>query len=406
MKAIDPNYEPTSEGVEFEKFENGTYNATGIKWMASNMDGGKPILTLDNFGNLTARLKFDIEEKEFGPPMSLPLDRMVLLVRGFGGDLAKLPKIPPENYPDQVSAYMLKVQELCKGNTKVAVWNDWVNEIKGAEIPKGYFHFVIEDFTPKSKGGLPQWKDGSFGPEFYIRTRIVAGEGGDETPFAGCIVSQRMSYALVVDGEGKNDWYRNASNEKSAAASYMGRLMVHSTDGVFDNDFELPDPTNVLPYWFENLVSGKVLKASRITATKSPRLNKVKWDWSSVEPAGYNVENSSGTEVHAKDNSVETKAQKLLISVFCKMADTSVTEGGIFNLNDKGIELARKYINPLMKEDKVVHGAVERFTFEEVQVIIESINERNEDAYREDLEELLKIGIRVDKPEEEVDTPF
>lgn len=391
MKAIAPTY--TAQNQTFEVFEDGKYAVKGVEWFTTD-DDDNPILVGQSDGKLVGRLNFILVDDKEGPPHSLTLAEMPLLVRAFGGDISKLPNKPDLSVPAQVSAYMKRIQELAIGTTSVEVKSGWVRNIAGAEIPTGLFYFKVVGVSPKNKETeLPEPKDGQWGPWFLVDFEVVAGEGGSKTPWEGATFTEFISYAVEVK-DGEPDWARNKKGDYTGAAVQLSHLMLYTAPGMFEDGFVFKNPNNILPDFLRMaLKEKKILKGFR---QKNKKGDRIVLDLSTVEPV-TNMSTIDNRAITDNKTSEDAKARMLVKQLMNLVAGQECFTSD-FVLNETGKSIAKKYISPLKADGKIKNGKIGLLTYDEILIIFNIIEPDvlGKEEYQPIKEKFSCIGMGLD----------
>ena len=427
MQAIDPNYVPP-ENAELEKFPDGSYQAKGFTWFTLDDNTKKPILVAQKNNKLVARLRFKLVDGKQGPPMSVELGEVALLVRAFGGDISKLPVLPAENQPGMVSSYLEVAQALSKLNVVTIISkNGWVNAngVSGMGVPEGLYYFRLVEVAPIHKDtGIVTPKEGQFGKFFFVTFEIVAGEGGGETQFKKATFQELVSYAVTVDDSGQPDWQRTEqSKQYTSAAVRLSNLMRLTAPSLFEDEFTPPDPYNLLPWWSGIAIAeNKVLGGTRVKNEKG----EIRLMWStlksgdsvSVPPTATQAPLVQAAPIMQQQDSLaekesenlrnaDEKARAILRTVMNEMAGVETVVNN--NLNDAGKEIARKYFAPLKKGGQINNGSYSKLDFDDITVILDNLLLDNIEIYKE---QLIAAGVGFDTISNETEdewgseTPF
>ena len=387
MKPIPADYVPPEQ--EFDTFDDGEYMVKGFEWFSVN-DSERPILVAQKDGRMVGRLNFKLEEGEDGPPYSLEMGDMALLVLAFGGDIDKLPEQPPLDKPGMISAYMEAVQSLCDTGkaSKAYVEKGWVNWVEGMQVV-GFNYFILEDMWPKDDNDDPTFKEGEWGPYFSLRFRVTAGEGGGVTKFKGASFSEIRSYSVVVNEDGdvpEADWERTkVTGQPTKSAVILSRLMEHTAPAMFEDGFVPSNPYNLLPDWLRE--AKKVNRELKGYRAKEEKGNKIKLQWATVEPVqpiATVVE--PVMEPHAPEMVlVDAKAREYLKELLTMLAGGPAFVADSLDLTPLGKETAKEYLGPLKKAGVLSHGVIKNLTFDEVKAIFMAvpIPTKNEQEFTE-----------------------
>lgn len=368
MKPIPDDYEP-----EYEKFPAGKYKATGIVW--TSLDNREnPVLVTQN-DRMVGRLSFTIAGYEEGPPMSLTVGEMALLVKAFGADIEKLPPMPSLDKPGTVSKYMRGVEELINAaNKEVDIEvsdKGWVNaDSVGGMNVVGYIYFDYDDILPNEETGEIEPIAGEWGDYFITRWKVAGGEGGGPSPFTGATFLETFTYAIISNEENKVDWARTSSGGYSWPAVALSRMMTLTAPSMFEEGREPENPKNLLPEW-DRLAKRQMqrLKGQRAKTKKG----KIRMDWPNVEPV-FDIPKPTivPTQTAVSDRDVE--ARGLLRPLLDALAGTNAFEGNTWDLTMAGTEAARTHLAPLKTRGVIPHGRIPELTAEEVMAIFENID--------------------------------
>jgi len=414
MQPIPEDYVPPESG-EYETFDDGEYTVQGFDWISVN-DSERPILVAQKDGRMVGRMKFKLEDGDEGPPYSLELRAMSVLVLAFGGDVDKLPERPSYDQPGKISAYMDAVQSLCiTGNTTVVhVKEGWVRWVEGADIV-GKYQFVLEDIWPKDDNDEPVLGDGKFGPFANIYFRITAGEGGSPTKYKDAYFNEIYNYAVTVnegaDGVPEIDWKRTPIEKGyTSDARRLSKLMQYTAPSMFEEGYVVSNPYNLLPEWLREVQSGKLVEMKGERGV-GPKGGRVKLDGLNIELVLPTVLPESVPEPEVQPPAPETvledaKARDALVTLLTVL--TEATESAFIantlDVTSSGRETAKKYLGPLKAKGVLSHGVIKNLSFDEVQAILENIEVP--EAHKETLTKLrhqvAAIGVRVDDPTEDI----
>lgn len=397
MKQIPLNYQPEKT---YETFDDGTYKVTGFTYFSLN-DKGNPILKAQSNGRLVAMLHFTLKDGKEGPAYFCELGEISLLVKAFGGDLSKLPKLPEVNQASKVTAYLSAAENLAKGETTIEVKKGFVRSIKGAEVPIGLYYVKVVDINPKTDG-MPHTITGQFGDFFYVNYQIVAGEGGGDSPYNGVVFSEIMNYGLTLDEDGNPAWITSKTGGYTKNAVNMNKLITYTAPDFFENNIRFGDVNNILPEWLEQLqAADKVIKIMRI-----PNKNgKTVINFDTIEPVNM-VEPKQSSFLTPKVNPKDTeemneKARNIFAKLFTELAgENPFTEG--YSLSLKGKQTAKLYLSPLKDQKLLSHGTIGNLTFSEVEVIFKNIAipDEHKDSFNKFNSELTVAALSLDSEED------
>jgi len=188
--------------TSYESFDEGKYVVTfGEFWPKD--DGGLPIPKLVNWGGedvMIVRYRTVTTEGE-GPPGSINVEELSLLMRAFGCDPSKLPKDIQENLDDALMEACIQLED-SKADTVVHVNKaGWIYKVEGMALPSGEaMLFRLARFTSRNEEGIPcpkpSEKNPSWGLRFFVKVKVVGGDwDGAEVP---CLVPYPYE---VVEGE-------------------------------------------------------------------------------------------------------------------------------------------------------------------------------------------------------------
>ncbi len=408
MEAIPSDYVPDEQ--ERKAFPDGKYKASGITWFTLD-DRQNPVLVSQKDGRMVGRCYFKVANREDGPPMSLELAEMPLLVKAFGGDLTSLPEMPTLDKPGKVSQYMFAVEKVIARDEKeisIEVTNGWVDNgsIAGMDV-LGYVYFTFDSVVP-SKTGEIKPSEGQWGPYFLTRWKVLAGEGGGPSPFTGVAFTDLINYAVDVAGE-RPDWKRTPTGGYTAAAVTLCKVMTLTAPEMVESNYTHTNPFNLLPEWGEKAETRKqVLKGIRNKNEKG----KLRTDWGSVEPV-YNfgeqhkVEQPpllvsrptpSTTVSSMPPGEDDAKARLILKRLLTTLTGAEAFVGDTFDTNAEGKRTAITYLGPLKTAKIVPHGMIKNMTWEHVQAILENIKvpPEHDVALTNLRHELAAVGIGAD----------
>lgn len=394
MEIIPQDYQPE---VELKSFPDGKYKAKGIRWLSLD-DRQNPVLVYQKGnGKMVARCRFIVEGQEGnGPPMSIELNQVALLVRAFSpSSVDKLPAIPPMDSPGLVSQYLTVAEKLINESSKtisIEVNNGWVDRggVSGMEIT-GYIYFKFKGVVPNYKTGRIEPMESRYTDDtdenkrnsfFYTLWEVVAGEGGSKSPFDGVTFTESNNYAVVVR-DGKPDWQRTSTGNYTLASVIMANMMRLTAPQMFEDNYECKDPYNVLPEWNDfALANENILKGER---SKSER-GKIRINWSSVQPASLVLSKSSesskssstsvksSAENKLDDSVIDSRARDLIKDLLNELTEGEAFVENSFNLTDAGSATAKTYLKPLKVSGILSHGIIKNLTFDEVKAILDNIS--------------------------------
>lgn len=349
-----------AEAPELAQWEDGEFKVDSFEWFSVD-DNENPCLVQQKNG-LVGRLRFIVVGQEDGPPFSVFLSDMSLLVLAFGGSIADLPARPDYNKPTAISKYMRKVAELCNSAGKeitVTVKGGWANKVEGMEIPGGVFYFYLSDISPRDeKSQLPTVtiSDPKWGPFFFAEFTIVAGEGPAPSPYDGCSFAELYNYGLIVGDDGRPDWKVTKSGELSADAIHMGHLMDYSAPQIFEQEsYAFGNAECVLPEWLDEALSDrKILKGYRAALTSGKRKGEIHLSKATLEPAqGFQM---AGVSIAAEAAGPNQGDALDLFRQFFMAIVVDESKGPAFEgesgwkLTDEGKVAAKKYLGPIVKK--------------------------------------------------------
>lgn len=397
---------------EFTQYEDGEYEALGLEWFSVETESPDiPLMVAQKNGVKVGRLRFNLKDGKAGPPMSVQLGEMALLVKAFGGDIRDLPELPGPTEAGKIADYMIAVKVLSDTAKciKVTCKNGWVSirDVQGAEI-LGDFYLRAVDITPKDKEtDIPFLKSSQFGQYFFLSLEIVADGFGKSTVLRGAIFSEIMNYGLttIKTDEGlEPDLERtDVTGEYTAAAHRMAALIRIVAPELFSEGYVHPDPTNLLPDLLEKILESEtVFKAGRIKTEKG----RVKLNWGDVsEVSGFTIpkeksevveekERVTGPGVDAED--VARKARIILIEFLDSIAGEPTYLQGKFT--EAGKKVGRSHLRPLLDKGLIQNNMVENITFGEVQIILDS---QDKTDFVDNLRHrLAAVGVGVDSEDD------
>lgn len=409
MKSVPKDYQPPEGGES--TFADGKYKVKGISWF-SLTDDKKPML-VEQGGRLVGRLRFMQSNDEPGPPMSISLGQMGLLVQAFGGDLDSLGEPPQEQEAGKVSSFMEHVVAIvnnASGEIEVEVKGGWVNTLPVDIV--GNVCFRLIDMFSKENDLRPT--QGQYGPWFGVVFEVVAGSGGGPTPLKGAEFSEILSYAVEVGADGEPDFTRTSTGAWTLAAKRMSNLMaatapkwVSSWDG--SSDFTFQNPDNLLPEWLAAALSeDQVLSGYRGVPEDGGR---VRLNWATLEVVKYSEPKKSKPAAAAPAPKVDpeetdVKARSVLVDLLNLLADGPAfeDEANLVLSGDVGKATARQYLTPLKKKGLLKVSVLSELGYDQVMVILENVEADDKaDEVQELKHKLAAIGIGVDVEEEAPD---
>ena len=404
MKKIDPNYKPSTE---FTSFPDGETTVDSFEWFSLD-DNKNPILKMRKDGSLVGMLRFKNGDTQ-GPPMSVTLGEMSLLVKMFGKDPRDLPPRPHPSEAGKITEYMKRTQNLCHGQIKVEVSGGWV---QGFEVPKGLFYFTLNKIGPTNENGKPEPREGQYGKWYILEFIVVGGEGGSQTPYEGLTFSKVGNYGIVVK-DGVPDWEKNDQGNWTNAAAQMSAEMSLTAPALFEGDFSPQNPSNVLPEWeVEARRSKQILKGFRVEYTpkkgKNAGKTRIELEWSTVEPVyGFSVvESTKAPELPAavvEGSTEDVKARDYLKTAMSYLAgEEAVTSD--WKLTEAGKLVATEYLVPLKKKGVLPHAYLQRYTVEEVLKCLEALSESGDVRVKKIYASLA--GLSLGFAGEDDDSPF
>lgn len=396
MRAIPPDYEPP-ENEGFDKFPEGKHKVSSFEWFTLN-ENKQPILKTQKDMKMVGRLRFNLPDGKIGPPFSLTLGEMGLLVRAFGKDPTSLPPLPELNQPIRITEYMQAIERVCQGKeVEVEVNKDgWVSSIKGFDVPEDYFYFQLSDISPKDEKGNPFHKEGPHGHYFFVEFEIYFGEGGSETPYKGAKFTEIMSYAVDVGENGKLDWARTEKEkvytQSATRLSKLVRLTAPSMK-LLEQEYDFSNPHNILPDWSKHAQNDKVmLKGNR---AKNEDTRRIQLLWPSLQSVdGY----EPSKEVLNLSES-DIKGRVILNDLFDYLGEEKTVQNN--NLTPTGIELAKKYISPIKQQGLVKHGSFLELDYDDVMAIFNYVEKTivDDEKIKQLKIDLIHAGVGFDAPE-------
>jgi hypothetical protein len=373
VQTIPRDYEPPEN--EFEQFPDGSYKVKGITWFSQD-EHNRPILVAQKDGRLVGRCHLILEDDEEGPPFSVSMGQMALLVKAFGGDISKLPPTPEVSQAGKVSLFMEAVEKLATGKVvEVEVSNGWANQIDGMVVPPGLYYYKLETIGPRNEDDEPEPIEGKYGPYFYLYSRIVAGEGGGPTPWKDAVVRDTLSYAIETDNNNNPQWQVTKNGAFTAAATRLARLMQFTAPDLFEEGYVHSNPYNLLPDWLtEAQKADLVYKGYRNKADKSKYVNM---NWDSVEPAvepDANLPFEPDTKSNDRQQHAEVKAREALIAFMNTLAGgEAFTNVGTLSLSAGGKAVAKQYFTPLRQKGVLTTGTLSNLTFDDMVNVLTHI---------------------------------
>lgn len=169
---------------QFETFEAGTYNVTGLSFFSKDSTGN-PIFKAVGSGWLVAQYRTFVGEKE-GPPGSVSPADLALFAATFGCDVSSLPT-------DRTAA-LIAVEEMiaAQTNLSVAVYvgkKGWISNIPDMNLPVGEYLF-LRDRIATRRDKKPVWYEGNWGEYVKVGLEVVCMGNGAPTPFKGTTACQ------------------------------------------------------------------------------------------------------------------------------------------------------------------------------------------------------------------------
>ena len=406
MRSIPTDYEPPEN--DFATFDDGEYKVIGIQWYSVDEDE-RPILVAQKDGRLVGRARTTLEDDSEGPPYSCELGQMGLLVKAFGGDITQLPPVPEVSQAGKVTAYMEKVQELAVGKIiEAVVVKGWIKALEGMRVPPGLYYYQLEGLGPVSKdSGEPYLEKGEHGQYFFVLSRIIAGEGGAETPWKGAIVRDLVNYAIDTDtssGEPVPEWQRTQQGAFTKSAALLAHFMQYTAPSLFEEGFVHSDPYNLLPDWLEEAKKEAVVYKGYRAKNKDGKY--INMNWSTIEPAsGFSepVVDERTQEVNNRQQQVEEKGREGLIALLNVLAgEDAFSNTGTLALSPAGKTAVKKYFTPLKQKGILTTGTLSKLNFDDVMKIVENVEV--EDKLKEALDKIKEMmafaGVGIE-PEED-----
>jgi hypothetical protein len=329
------------------------------------------------------------------------------LVTAFGGDVASLPAFPSLNNPQAVTEYMIAVESECNKNKKeieVTVTGGWVSTIPGADAPLGYFYYEVINVGPNNSDGHPEplKSEKGFGDFFFVTYKIIAGEGGQVTPWRGTEFTDLVGYALkvvVVDGTPRVQWELKQDGTYTAAATRLNNLFTAAGPSMFEAPID--NPYNLLPAFFDAVKKDKkAIKGIRSLNTKSRRV----LDLMTVQGAhDRNIQiaetSTPPQEIHKEEN---RKALTILTSLLDVLAGAPTFKQGTFSLTEQGKEVAGQYLTPLREQGVLKVGSFQEMVYDDIVTIFNNLNttkisNAQKSAFTNLKDQLTAIGVGVDE---------
>lgn len=403
MKAIDPNYQAPPN--EFKQWPDGDYTFKGFKW--TSLSNGQPCLKAQKDGRMTGRLNWILPDGKEGPYQGLELSDMAMLRRVLGLPQAR---VPAEHEAGAIASFMKELEAASHNKpVEAKISKNWVN-IKGMEVPAGYYRFYLSKVGPVKNGVITPHL-GDYGLCFFAEFTIESGEGGSPTPFKGASFSEIVPYAIeVTDGE---PHWKTKDGAPTGEATRLSLLMRLTAPEWMASDMPHKDHYNLLPEWAAQALSAKKLLRGSRGENKNKRLCLL---WATFE-AAYDYQEAPPTPAipAPSQNGAELNTAKDILShVLSELAGKPAVID--LALTPAGKELALKYFKPLKEANKIVNTAYASLTDEEVLTILEVITFENM-QFSEEYSKANRLvhGIIIDKdagpgpwekqPEEE-DNPF
>lgn len=391
---VPQDYEPAT--TTFEKYPDGTFKVTGFTWFTTD-DKDRPLLVTQKDGKRVGRYRAIMPDGQQGPPASCGLNEIVLLVKGYGGDPAKLPPYPNEADAGAVSNYMTTAEALSKSGkgTEVTVANGWITSTKGADVPQGLYDFKIVDIQPKVNG-LPAPTEGQFGGKFaYFICEIVQGSTGDKT-WSGAKVSQSIPYAVEVDFSTNPPdlhWeYIKGTQQPTKQAKLFSNLLLFGAPDLFENP-NFADWNNILPEVLNSMLKNKVvLRAFRQPKQKGSGLT---FNLAALETA-VAIPQPQNYVIPAQSNDYDSQARELFKKFVEVIGGPHCFNPGGFVLTEAGVAVAKQYFVPLKVEKIIPHGNIPQFTWDIVKTIVTEVSKKlpeKKDASDSILAELEKLKM-------------
>ena len=191
------------EAGGYESFDEGKYDVTfGEFWPKDNE--GLPIPKLVNWGGedvMVVRYRMQTTEGE-GPPGSVNVEELSLLMRAFGCDPSKLPGDIREELDDALMEACIQLEDSKAGTVVHVNKSGWIYKVEGMSPPPGEaMMFRLSRFSSLDEEGVPcpkpSQKNPSWGLRFFVRMKVVGGDyDGVEVP---CLVP--YPYEVIEAGE-------------------------------------------------------------------------------------------------------------------------------------------------------------------------------------------------------------
>ncbi len=387
---------------DFEKFEDGNYKAVGIDWFSLD-DNEQPILVGVN--TLVGRLNFKLEGDKEGPPMSLRLGQMPLLLKAFGIEDIETP--PHYSKVGQVTQYMEMVENKINQSEKtvsIKVKKGWVNAngVKGMDLPGALYYFELVDITPK-KDGAPYSLSGDFNDYFFLEFEVKFGEGGSKTVYEGARFSELVNDTIIVKN-GEINFKRTSKGDPTVSSKRLGRFMTLTAPSMFPIKVsDLDNSLNVLSYWLKIALSDKkLIKGARFQDKGRMKLqiNTVEW---ANEPKKKQTIKPEFPET-IEDES-DAKAKAILLEALEIFAGEKVVTSG-YSLNAAGKKIVKKWITPVRKDGLIPQIPFKKLSWDNVKTIfdcwMESLNDLPE-SFEKLYDKLTQAGIRIDLEDDSFD---
>lgn len=261
----DPNYEVE----EFTTFADGKYKLSGIQWFTLDEEGAPIFVVQKNSTNLVARFRGIVSGADDGPPGSVSVGEVALLVKAFGGDPDKL---PPRDDP---AAFLIAARDAINNSEKtleVVVSGGWINRIPGMSLPVNkYFQFEVSRFTTADDVGEVAPKEGSWGRYFGVEFKVVGDMQGHPTKFDGATIWESIGYGLRVGKEGQPEFITKDDGGWVSAAVQTSRFLEAFCPTIFESEFR--DTNNILPEVSEEIRRSAEKAVTQVV--KKARSNRV-----------------------------------------------------------------------------------------------------------------------------------
>lgn len=180
------------EVKSYESFDAGEYEVSFDEFWPKD-EGGLPIPKLVDWGGqdkMIVRYRTKTSEGE-GPPGSVDVQELALLMRAFGCDPSKLPGQIKTHLDDNIMEACLQLEDSRASTTVQVNKNGWISSVEGMSPPAGEAMLLkLSRFSSLDVDGepcpQPNRKHPDWGLRFFVRMAVVGGEfDGVEVP---CLV--------------------------------------------------------------------------------------------------------------------------------------------------------------------------------------------------------------------------